>query len=235
MKKKILFMSACALLLFTGCFGSKTTTKNETKEVKVKINETEGLNADYSITSNNEIVLSIKNNGSELIDYINVDIAMYDEKGNLMKTEKQYARNVMSGASNVVKSSLINASEEANDVKVPSKVEVVLNKTIYSTKFETVYSDKITGAVEKTETDGQLNLTITNNSGVTIDDLSAAVVFYKDGKMIDIYNISLQSVAESKTETVYVPTAKSEGSISYISYDKAEVVINNASSYNTGA
>ncbi len=233
MKRNLLILGVCSLFLVTGCFSSKTDKKTEkTSDIKVEENKVEGLEISNYYTDNKEMIFVIKNTSKELIDYASIDIALYNAKGNLMKTEKQYVRNLNVNAENVIKVNLVDYSEKGS-TDLPAKVEYAINKVIYSTKFETVYSDKVEGTVTKSETDGQLNLTITNNSGVTLDDLSAAVVFYKNGKPIDLYQVNTSSVGATYTDTVYVPSVVKKETSNFITYDDAKVIINNASKTNT--
>lgn len=232
MNKKILLLSICGLVLFTGCFNNKKDV-TDSKNIEFKIDKEENLTLDYSIIDNDNMILTLKNTGNEVIDYVNVDIALFDKEDNLIRVEKQYARNIIANSENVLKVALTQVEENGETSTLPYRVEIALNKTIYSTKFETAYSDKISGSVEKAEVDGQLNLVITNNSGVVIDDLSAAVVFYKDSKIVDIYTVSAQNVDTTTSQVVYIPTTLKDKQVSYIEYDEVKVVINNASRYNT--
>ena len=227
--KKVLLLSACAVLLFTGCGNNKKTTNNSSKKaIKVNINEVANLNVDYVIKGE-DVILDITNTGKDAIDYVNVDVAVYNSKGKLVSVEKQYVRNLAAGKESVIKVYLNNSGDTDKDI---AKVEVALNKVNYETKVETSYADKVSGKVEKTETDGQLALTITNESGETLNDLNAVVVFYKGNDIVDIYSVSAQNVEATYTDTIYVPMDNSGETSTYIDYDDAKVVINNASKYN---
>ena len=234
MKQKLFLLSACMIFLMTGCFG----TKNEKKEVKkasdvtVKVNKTEGMDLKTYFTENNEIIFDVTNTGSDIIDYLNIDVAFFDKDGNLMKTDKQYLKNITSKKQDFVKLSLAQYDEKGT-ITLPTRIEISLNKTIYSTKFETVYNDKVTGEVAKTDTDSQLSLNLSNNSGETLDDVAAAVVFYKDSKPVDVQVSSFQSVGTSASQTIYVPTISSDNGVKQLDYDETKVIINNASKYVT--
>lgn len=233
MKRNLLVFGACAMFLFTGCFSSnKTSSTKEVTDVKVKINKTEGLSVENYFTENDEIIYVVKNTGKEIIDYVNIDVAFYDAKGNLIKTDKQYVRNIEAGKENVVKMNLAELTEDGKS-NLPKRIEVALNKTVYSTKFETTYSSKVEGKIAKTDKEGQLNLTLTNNSGVTLNDLSAAVVFYKASKPVNVEMVNVQSVEATASQTVYVPTVVKDEKTAYLDYDEVKVVINNASKYNS--
>lgn len=223
MKRKIL-LSICALFLITGCFNSKSSSKN----VKVDLNKTKGISYDYVLT-NDSVILSITNDTDSIIDFINVDMAIYDKSGSLIGVEKQSVRNLESKKTNIIK---ILYTGLNNDTK-PAKVEIATSKVDYETDVETSYTDKVEGTIEKSETENQFNLVIKNNSGVTLNDLSAMVVFYKDSKIVDVYAIGAQEVGEEYTDTVYLPVkTSSDGTTEYIDYDDVKVNINNASTYN---
>ena len=223
MKRKLL-LSICALFLITGCFNSKSSSKN----VKVDLNKTKGISYDYVLT-NDSVILSITNDTDSIIDFVNVDMAIYDKSGSLIGVEKQSVRNLGSKKTNIIK---ILYTGLNNDTK-PAKVEIATSKVDYETDVETSYIDQVEGTVEKSETENQFNLVIKNNSGVTLNDLSAMVVFYKDSKIVDVYAIGAQEVGAEYTDTVYLPVkASSDGTTEYIDYDDIKVNINNASTYN---
>lgn len=223
MKRKIL-LSICALFLITGCFNSKSSSKN----VKVDLNKTKGISYDYVLT-NDSVILSITNDTDSIIDFINVDMAIYDKSGSLIGVEKQSVRNLGSKKTNIIE---ILYTGLNNDTK-PAKVEIATSKVDYETDVETSYTDKVEGTIEKSETENQFNLVIKNNSGVTLNDLSAMVVFYKDSKIVDVYAIGAQEVGEEYTDTVYLPVkTSSNGTTEYIDYDDVKANINNASTYN---
>lgn len=234
MKKKLLLLSTCALFLFTGCFGSKKESNTPTKasDVEVKTNKTEGLELKTYYTHNDEIIFSVQNTGKEVVDYVNIDVAFYDKDGNLIKTEKQYLRNMDVKHDGIVKMSLSQYDGTGNN-SLPHKIEIALNKTIYDTKFETIYTDKVSATVSKTDVDGKLNLNVTNNSGEILNDVSVAVVFYKDSKPVDVQNTSFQSVGTNVTQEIYVPTMTAKEGTKTLEYDEVKTVVNNASKYIT--
>lgn len=233
MKRKLLVFGACAIFLFTGCFSTNGNDgKRDVTDVKVKINKTENLSVESYFTDNDEIIYVVKNTGKEIIDYINIDVAFYNKKGDLIKTNKQYVRNLEAGKENVVKMSLTEITDEGKS-ELPNKIEVALNKTTYSTKFETTYTSKVEGKVEKTDKEGQLKLTLTNNSGVTVGELSAAIVFYKKSKPVNVEMVNIQSVEATTSQIVFVPTIVKNEQTAYVNYDEVKVVINNASTYNS--
>lgn len=234
MKKKLLLLSTCAIFLFTGCFGSKNESDTPTKasDVEIKTNDTEGLELKTYFTENNEIIFSIKNTGEEVVDYINIDVAFYDKEGNLLKTEKQYLRNMNVNQEGLAKMLLAQYDQEGNST-LPYKVEIALNKTIYASKYETIYNDKIDATVSKTDVDGKLVLDVKNNSGQTLDEVNIAVVFYKDSKPIDIQTASFQSVGATTSQEIYVPSVTSEEGTNTLEYDEVKAIVNNASKYIT--
>ena len=230
MKKNLLVFSLCAIVLFTGCFGSKKESSKTASDVKIVENKTDDLEAKTYFTKNNEVIFEITNKGKDIVDYVNIDVAFYDNNGNLMKTEKKYFRNIVAGTTNYAKLSLGQMDEKGNTT-LPAKIEFALNKTAYSTKFEDVYTDKVSGAVEKSENEGELNLTINNTSGQKLDDVTAAVVFYKDSKPVDVQTFSFQNVDTTASQQLYVSTVVDGETTKMLDYDDAKVVINNASKY----
>lgn len=232
MRRKILLLSTCAIFLFTGCFSSKNKSNdlNNAEDIKIKINDTKDLKLNTYFTDNSELIFSVTNKGSELIDYVNIDVAFYDEKGNLIRTDKQYARNINVNQENFSKMNLVQYDEKGNII-LPYKIEVVLNKTIYSSKYETTYNDKIEANVSKSDEEGQLNLNIKNNSGEVLDDINVAVVFYKDSKPVNVQVSSFQSVESTTSQIIYVPTVISDDNVKMLDYDDVKVVVNNASKY----
>lgn len=232
MKKSLLLFSVCILVLFTGCFGAKKSSVKGVENIKTEINKTEGVEVSSYYSANNEVIFEIKNKSDNVIDYINIDIAFYSQDGKLLKVEKQYVRNIMKDATNFVKIGLSQNDEQGNIV-LPKKIEVTLNKTTYSSKFETIYTDKVSGEVTKTENDGELSLSIKNDSGEVLDDVAAAVVFYKDSKPVDVQLFNFQNVNATASQSLYVSTIVSDEKVETLNYDEAKVIINNASKYIT--
>lgn len=223
--KKVLIGIAFSLVLFTGCFNSK----KDSSEIKVVKYENDNVALGYTFVDDKNVIIEATNNG-ENIDYATINFAIYDKNNKLLGVEKQYLHGLASKQKNIIKVALGNIVSE-KDEKI-AKIEMNVKTGKYESSTEISYIDKVEGKVEKTETDGQLDLTITNNSGATITNMSAAVVFTKKGKIVDIYSISAQNVEASFTDKVYVPlVSKKDGSMSYVDYDDAKVVINYAISY----
>ena len=217
MKKNLLIFSMCAVFwwkkFFSKCFKMEKEKWLYLEDVNPKRKR-----------------IFLTNKGKDIVDYVNIDVAFYDNNGNLMKTEKQYVRNIVAGTTNYAKLSLGQMDEKGNTT-LPAKIEFALNKTVYSTKFEDVYTDKVSGTVEKSENEGELNLTINNTSGQKLDDVTAAVVFYKDSKPVDVQTFSFQNVDTTASQQLYVSTVVDGETTKMLDYDDAKVVINNASKY----
>ncbi len=223
--KKNIFLCVCALFLITGCF------KNSTKDIRVNINKTKGLSYDYAVT-NDGIALAITNDTKSNIDFISVDMAVYDTNNNLISVEKQSIHNLDSKQTNVIKISYSDTSYSNKQIK-PSKVEIATTPVNYENKVEVSYADKVEGTVSKTEIESELALLIKNNSGVVLNNLNAAVVFYKKSKIVDVYLVSATEVENEYTDMVYLPVAQSnDKTTKYIDYDDVKVIINNAATYN---
>jgi hypothetical protein len=228
MKKNLGIISLGILFLLTGCFSKTTKEVSTVQDVDVKITKDDALAVEYMYNDNNEIILSVTNNSNNNINFIYVDMAFFDKDDNLIKVEKQYIHNIAAGANNLVKASLYDTNSES---KLPYRIEIVLNTTNYETEYETVYTNQVTGSVVLAE-EGRLNLNILNNSGVILDEVSATVVFYKEGKIIDISQVVISNVEASATGVVYIPVVETDGVYSSIDYDDVQVVINNASKSN---
>jgi hypothetical protein len=223
--KKVLF-GICALVLFTGCFATKSSN-----ELKNKIDGNDAISLDYAIVNNSSIIVTAKNKSDKALDYVTLNLAIYDKAGKLIGVEKQYLRNLVANQENIIKIPLTDVG--TNDDAKAAKVEIAVKTLNYENSAETAYTDKVEGTVEKTDNEGQLNLTITNNSGVTVDDLNAAVVFYKDSKVVDLYSVAVQKIGATYNDTVYVPVQNnSKENVSFIEYDDVKVIINNASVFN---
>lgn len=225
---KKLLVGICTLFLLTGCFNSKNTSS---KDLKVDLNDAKGIAYDYVLTSDS-IILSITNETKDLIDFINVDLAIYDEDNKLIRVEKQSIRNLEAKKTNIVKVYYKNTTAKKEEKK-PARIEVAVSNVNYETEVETSYVSKVEATVSKTKTEGEFTLNVKNNSGVTLDDLNVAVVFYKNSKIVDIYEASAQKVDSEYNTTIYLPVqAKDDGTASYIKYDDMKVIVNNASVYN---
>lgn len=220
--KKVLISIICSLILFTGC----SNTKKDSSQIKIVKYENDKVSLDYTIVDEKNIIIEAINNG-ESFDYATINLAVYDKNNKLIDVEKQYLHKLNSKQKNVIKV-VLNDLED----KKASKIEMSVKTGKYENSIEESYIEKVEGKIEKTETDGELKIDILNNSGKTLDSLSATVVFSKKGKIIDIYSLTAQNIEASYTENVYIPlVTKNDGSMSYIDYDDAKVIINYAIAY----
>lgn len=219
--KKILFALVVAFTFFTGC-----ESKNS-NNVKVIINQNNDLTINYLFSADDNIILEITNK-DKAIDDATINIAIYDNKNRLLGVEKKNIHKFSKGQKNIYKISYDEILPDSKDVK---KVELTLTNTNYEYSNETSYIDQVKGNITKS-TDEELNIKITNNSGKKIDLLDASIVFYKNGKIIDLYSILADNVDSEFTDKIYVPLiSNKDGKMKYIDYDDVEIIINYAIAY----
>lgn len=224
--KKILKILLCIYVLLS-VVGCGTTKKEEKSNFNFKINKYDGITIDSINTNNNEIIFDIKNEKNNSIENANANIAIFDKNGDLIKTEKQYIKDISINREYIFKISL--ANEENKEV---SKVEVTITKNNYNNSNEKKYNDKVSGTVKKIENNSnQLEVIFTNTSGVNVGIVEATVLYLKNSKIVNVSSLVLQNLAETKIEKVYVPTIKNDDKYQVIDYDEAKVIINTAYSY----
>lgn len=221
--KKILISTIGLLLFFTGCSNLK-----KDDEIRVVKYNNSKIDLKYTVVNDDSIIIETKNNG-ENVDYASINVAAYNSNNELLGVEKQYLHSLVNGQKNLIKISLNDFI--SNDDKV-SKIELNIKPKKYEKNIEKSFISNIEGKIESTDDKDQIKLTLTNNSGVVIDNLNAAVVFTKNGKMVDIYNVNAQSMNDTYSENIYVPLSENkDGTVSYVDYDDTSIIVNYAISY----
>lgn len=232
--KKVLISLLCISLLVVGCNkpGDKENKKAETAKAtsaKVDVIKDEGLDVTYAITEDNKVVFTIKNNGKEIIDNVLLNIAYFDKDEQLMSTSNYYTRNLEAGKQSYV------VAEFPRDyvkyeVKIPDSIKVRVYKEVYGKKSVDVYTSKVTATNTKTKNDNTvLNITVTNNSGVILNDVELTTLFYKGDKIVGAAAGYVTNVGKTETTTVSVPFIIKGETGEALKYDKAETVVNSAS------
>lgn len=221
--KKILISTIGLLLFFTGCSNLK-----KDDEIRVVKYNNSKIDLKYTVVNDDSIIIETINNG-ENVDYASINVAAYNSNNELLGVEKQYLHSLVNGQKNLIKISLNDFI--SNDDKV-SKIELNIKPKKYEKNIEKSFISNIEGKIESTDDKDQIKLTLTNNSEVVIDNLNAAVVFTKNGKMVDIYNVNVQSMDDTYSENIYVPLSENkDGTVSYVDYDDTSIIVNYAISY----
>lgn len=210
--KKIIGAIAIALL-FTGCSNSK--------ELKLVVNDTKGIETTCAAKSQREITCSLKNNGNKTIDLLNLYVAAYNKNNKLVTTVSTTAQAVAKGKE-VVLSANYDASETIKDI---SKVEIATLPTYYTEKQEIVdYYNDIKVDYNKEKNSDVFKLNIANTKGNALGTVSVSVLFYKNNKLINAQDAFVDSIEQSVTEVISIPYKDNKK----IDYDKIRTVVNYA-------
>lgn len=223
MKKKLLLVLVALCLLVTGCSKTTEAKKEEKKDMNVNIEKNTFLRVDNVGLVKDELVLEARNLHNETLKFASIDIAIYDTTGKLVKVEKQYVRGLEVTNVNVFMVSL-------KDIKV-GKIDIAANEIDIKDLDEKYYTNKVTGTVSE-EKDGKIVATIKNNSGETLDQVDAVLVFRKGNNIVSAFPYTKNDVKGEEKEEFYTPGEVVNGKTNLINYDKVELVINNATKRN---
>ena len=110
---------------------------------------------------------------------------------------------------------------------VPERVEIEIVEEPDAPEIGD-YMEKLSASYEKGE-DDTIDVTIKNDTGVSIGLVDATAVFMKNGKPVSTNYISIINLMEEYVETILVPTTEvdDDGNFEYLDYDDIKIFINN--------
>lgn len=206
------------IFIITGC--NKTTNNNETIE-KVRLNKTEGLDVEYIYTSNNDLILKVKNVSGNLIKFVDVYSALYDTNNKLSSANIQNIKNMYSNDEYYYKIPSSNSTEVT--IK---KIENNIEYTDYKKNIEVL-------SIDKDDQTSKLKIKLKNNLDRKIDNFIVSLLFYKDGKIVDMTTITKSLSINEKEIDAYIPVYSSEdGKYAFVDYDDVKAIVQNAIVYN---
>jgi len=222
--KKISLILLVGLCVITGC-----GKKEEKKEVGLKINEYVSVptTADSFISNDNKLIVNVSNNSSEIIDLYDIDVAFYNESGELLKTGEAFLKNILANKKGYV--SLELPKDEKGNIIESTKIDIKVHENKYETKTTDNYIDKIKVTYTKDEKDqNKINLKITNSSNKKLDELEVVTLLKENNIVVATLSTYLMNVDKEATSTVYIPAVTKENETKYITYDAIESHINHA-------
>lgn len=233
MKKRVLMVIPVLLIgiiFITGC--SLGGTKDDSKKYNININSEENIKANAYINyDKSELILYMTNNYSYNIGSYEVELIYYDKDGNVINSDDVYRFLGFKSGSDSALTFYLPTDKSTYESYVPDKIdlnividqefqEIVGEKPLYDDEIET--SHKVN--------DQKVDITFKNNSGKTLAEIDAVVVFMKNNKPIAVKEIPLNKVSDSITDNVKIPNYYDEKKDDYllIKYDSIKVVINRA-------
>lgn len=223
--KKILTLTLIALLCMTGC--SLKKEKVEEKD-KTNIYSEDSVSTKAVVSADNKLIVTIENNDTKTLDWINIDVAYFNEENELLKTSNGYAKNMMTGD---ISQSIIEMPTNSDNTPIEvSSIYVKVTSNSYQEKTVDIYKDKVTVTATADTTDtNKINVAVKNTSGVVLDELECAIMYYKGNEIVGGNTVFLTNVGESATSAVYAPMTTKDNMQEKVDYDKTVVFINNAS------
>lgn len=156
----------------------------------------------------------ITNNSDTVIDDIEVQIIYKDENGTTIDTADDGHDMVIPGSTVV---SRMDAPDSYADYEIETSIELGINP-----KYENHAADVV---VNSNQGDKCIIVEITNNSGVTLDEVEYIVVLYKGDEIVTVeYPEDIMDVPAGKTITEKVDTYSDE-------FDRFEVYLNQAHTF----
>lgn len=190
MKKALLLILACVFLL-SGCIsiefeepsdGAVTIASGEnTPATTVDVEEQIAVElVEYTFDGDRYAGALISNNSTEQIGELEIQFLFYDADGKIIGTESDGHDAILPGSTVVSFVSDMDVPQSYDRMDYKLSVDVEANSG-YENHAAKVKIDTNVG-------DDCVILQITNNADVDIEELEYAVVFYKDGKVVDMGN-----------------------------------------------
>ena len=156
----------------------------------------------------------IKNNSNTVIDELDVQLIFKDESGTTIDTDEDGHDMVLPGSTVV---SRMEAPESYTEYEIVTSVELGVNP-----KYENHSADV---DVNSNQGDDCIIVEITNNSGVSIDEVEYIAVLYKGDQIVTVeYPEDVMDVPAGQTITEKINTYDEE-------YDRFEVYLNQAHTF----
>ena len=202
MKKALLLFAACAFLL-SGCIsieieeptdGEVTVASGEnTLAPTVSVDEQIAVElAEYTWDGDRYAGALITNNSDEQIGELEVQILFYDADGNIIGTAEDGHDAILPGSTVVSYFSSLDVPQSFDHMDYKLSVDVEANSG-YKNHAANVKIDTNIG-------EDCVILQITNNADVTIEELEYSVVFYKDGKVVDMgFGVDVYDISAGET------------------------------------
>jgi len=231
-KKKFLSLLCGSLILglATGC----GTSSDEAKKYDINVNADENIVVKtYVDYEKDYLIVQLTNNNSYNIGCFDVEAIFYDGNGNKIGEDDSSSNLDFMKGGNYVVSIDLPEDNEYNNI-IPNKIDlsVKIDQEYQSIVGEgTLYNDKILTSYKRVG--DELEIKVTNNSGVELSTVEVSVLFMKNGKPIYVDDLSgYFDIGESDTEMIDIPedweASENSDEDVLIDYDSIEIVVNRA-------
>ena len=136
--KKIILLLVVGLCFITGCEQKKEEEQNE---LKINHFASEDTKIESFITKDNQLVIYLENNSSSMVDFYDIDVAIYNKDNELLKTGEPFLKNILVNSSGYASIDL--PKDEKENVIDISKIDVKVHENRYDLKTSDNYKDKI--------------------------------------------------------------------------------------------
>ena len=227
MKKMLLVFVVC-LFLLSGCIsievegpsagGVPAASGENTTEVTVDVENDIAVELkEYVWDGDRYAGAMIRNNSEKQIGELEIQFLFYDAEGNILGTDSDGHDAVLSGSTVVSFVSKYDVPQSYDHMDYKLRVDVEANS-----RYKNHAADV---KIETNIGEDCVILQITNNADVDIEELEYAVVFYKDGEIVDMGNgIDVYDIASGDT---VIEEYSSWG----VDFDTYEVYINQAHTF----
>lgn len=230
MKKRLLSVLLIALTLFviTGCSSNRATPNSEgnntatgTNTSKSSKHTTIDLNKNVvtseAVAKNGKLIVLVTNNNTVAVD-MEMEVEFYDAEGTIIGSDDEGFTAVSANAT--VAAEIYSTPDKWDNYKVYVDVEET---------NEISYFDKI--SINHSNSDRKIAVQVTNNSDETIEQITVAVVYYQDDKIVGLengYEFDIKS-GRSANFNIYYASDKNYRDVKFDTY---KVIVTEAYSYN---
>lgn len=223
--KKILLSLFIGLFVITGC--GKKEEKEVKEELKMNTFVSSNIEVDSFLSKDNKLIIQVENISSEMIDLLDIDVAFYNEKEELLKTSEAFLKNILSEKEGYV--SLELPKDENGTVIESSKIDIKVHENKYSTQVAESYLDHIKVTYTKDKNDeNKVNLKISNTSNKTLNEVEIVTLLKENGSVVATLSTYLINLGKEATSTIYIPSVTKDNTTNYVTYDEIEFHVNHA-------
>lgn len=246
MKQKFIFLSLFILgiLYLTACSG----LDEEAQKHDNNVSDNENINDNYSINVNADenievqtyvdfekdyLIVYLTNNNSYNIASFDVEAVYYDKNNKKIDEDFTINHDFASGKIYVTKLDLPDIDGYGyipERIELSVKVDQEFQEIVGS---ENLYNDKVITSYKKVDDD--IEIAVSNNSGINLTDVEIVVLFLKNEKPIYAEEISVSlDIEESAIEIISIPedweASENLDENILIEYDEIKLVVNRATS-----
>ena len=197
---------------------SKTSTEGIIKNTLIPKSKEElisNIEVEDEILKDGTLITIIKNNNNCDVKNLVIEPIFYDTEDNVVGTAKSNFRVIKAGSEVAV-----------NDYSVPNKFEKhKINLNISEGREYESYTDKI--SVTSNNTGEKVMVTAINESEVDLARLNIAVVYYKEGKPVGLFEETQYQIKKGETKYFNIMYAYDKN-YDNVEFDEYKIFINSA-------